>query len=120
MDTKVPNKVFVLGNGYEIPSIGCGTSSLIISFDNLTECLIEAVKIGYRHIDTAHCYKNYSKIREALEEILKTVKREELFITTKIINNNQTTPEEDIKEGLSEIGLTYFDLVLIHWLFYSI
>lgn len=76
MDTKVPKKVFHLSNGYEIPSIGCGTSSVIIAYDNLTECLIDAVKAGYRHIDTADFYKNYSKIKLALEEILKTIKRD--------------------------------------------
>ena len=45
---------------------------------------------------------------------MKTVKREDLFITTKVVNNEKTLPEEDLKRGLEEIGLSYFDLTLIH------
>ena len=52
-------------------------------------------------------------------EILNSVKREELFITTKVFNNAKTTAEEDIKRGLEEIGLKYFDLVLIHWFLFN-
>ena len=55
----LPN-FFLLNNGLKIPSIGLGTSPYILPYDNFTECLIQASKIGYRHFDTADLYKNYS------------------------------------------------------------
>lgn len=47
----------------------------------------------------------------------KTVKREELFIVTKLYNTEKE-PKEELKSDLEEIGLSYFDLVLIHWYYY--
>lgn len=112
-NSKIPPKYFLLNNDRQMPSLGYGTYAS--EFSNLKNSVIEAVKLGYRHIDTAELYKNYKELKEAFTEIFKTAKREELFITTKIVNNAKTMPEDDIKNALTEMGLTYVDLVLIHW-----
>lgn len=54
-------------------------------------------------------------MKSAFEVIFKTIKREDLFITSKILNNEKALPENDIKKALEEMGLDYLDLVLIHW-----
>ena len=53
-------------------------------------------------------------MKSAFEVIFKTIKREDLFITSKILNNEKALPENDIKKALEEMGLDYLDLVLIH------
>ncbi|KAK9813466.1 hypothetical protein WJX73_000483 [Symbiochloris irregularis] len=108
-----------LNSGHTIPLLGLGTSGL--SGNKATEATHSALDRGYRHIDTAVMYGNEEQIGKALGEQLKSgkVKREELFITTKLAN---TTPQhsEDgvvpaIKECLERLQVDYVDLVLIHW-----
>ena len=81
--------------------------------------VIEAINAGYRHIDTAAIYGNEVEIGEALAEVFKsgTLKREDLFITTKLWNDahdkNSVIPA--LKESLKKLQLDYLDLYLIHW-----
>lgn len=76
---------FTLNNGVNIPSIGLGTSLRGKNLES-KQVFIDSVKyalsIGYRHIDTAKCYNNEHLIATAIKE--SGVKREELFITTKL------------------------------------
>ena len=65
---KIPSKHFTLNNGKSMPSIGCGTSTYQFGYENITECIVEAIKQGYRHIDTAHIYKNFKGLKPALIE----------------------------------------------------
>ena len=51
-----------------MPSIGCGTSTFYIGYPNLIESITEAIKLGYRHIDTAHIYQNFKELKPALLE----------------------------------------------------
>jgi methylglyoxal/glyoxal reductase len=75
-----------------------------------------ALKIGYRHIDTAMVYGNEADVGTALRE--SGVRRDEVFITTKLWNSNQVGYDSTLQEcerSLRRLGLTYVDLYLIHW-----
>jgi len=69
-----------LSNGVHMPLVGLGTFQLLDK-KALTTAIVD---LGYRHLDTAYLYQNEEVIGDALKECLGKVKREELFITTKI------------------------------------
>ena len=101
-----------LNNGISMPRLGFGTYAI----ENIREIVYEAIKFGVRHFDTARRYKNEKDIgiaiKQAIEEGL--IKREDLFITSKLSPHERTNPEEAIKRQLIDIGLDYFDLYLDH------
>lgn len=112
-----------LNNGVEIPYLGFGT--YLISDDAATEAVREALRAGYRHIDTAEGYGNErgvgAAIREAIEAGLLT--RDELFVTTKLWPGNpawgdaakgRTETLASLEASLERLGLDYVDLYLIH------
>jgi methylglyoxal/glyoxal reductase len=104
-----------LNNGVEIPQLGLGVYQSPPG--KITQRVVRyALKIGYRHIDTAYIYGNESDVGKALRE--SGVQREEVFITTKLWNTNQVGYDSALqacKESLHRLGLTYVDLYLIHW-----
>ena len=72
-----------------------------------------AIRSGYRHIDCALIYQNQHEVGEALKRVIpEVVKREELFITTKLWNHNHAPEnvEKELDESLSQLGLEYVDL----------
>lgn len=106
-------KHVTLNNGLKMPQLGFGVWQ--VPDDEATAAVKEAVKVGYRSIDTAMIYKNEAGVGRALQEI--DVPREELFITTKVWNGDQGY-ENTLKafdESLERLGLDYVDLYLIHW-----
>lgn len=103
-----------LNNGQMIPQLGLGVFK-VQDADDLKAAVSEALKDGYRHFDTATIYHNEEWLGEALAE--SDVKREELFITSKVWNSN-TTYDETIAafhESLKKLQTDYLDLYLIHW-----
>ena len=107
-----------LYNGNEIPQLGFGVYQ--IKPEETKKCVLEALKIGYRHIDTAHYYENERQVGEAIKEFLQAnneVKRTDIWITSKVwvteFGNEKT--REAIKKMLNRINLEYIDLVLIHY-----
>ena len=77
--------------------------------------VLEAMKCGYRHIDTAACYGNEESVGKAIK--LSRINREELFVTSKLWNTDQGY-ESTLKafdKTIKDLGLDYLDLYLIHW-----
>lgn len=110
-----------LNNGQLMPKIGLGTA---VTTEELCKPAIKdaVLNVGYRHIDTATLYGNEAWIGEALEEALnsqeakkKSIKREDIFITTKLTEAEKSHPEKALKASLSRLRLDYVDLYLIHW-----
>ncbi|TDL19111.1 Aldo/keto reductase [Rickenella mellea] len=99
-----------LSSGFEMPLLGLGVFQ---NYDCFTAC-VAALKHGYRHIDTAQVYRNEAEVGRAVRE--SGVPREEIFITTKIIQGSfgyQSTLAT-VEESLKKLGLSYIDLYLIH------
>jgi len=105
-----------LNNGVEMPVIGFGT--FLAKPDEVGQSIRWAIEAGYRHIDCALGYDNEKEIGVALNQIFedKVVKREELFITSKLhaFNLHPDEVEKDIKETLKLLQIDYLDLYLIH------
>ncbi|KAL6940751.1 hypothetical protein ACO0QE_004667 [Hanseniaspora vineae] len=112
--TKVDYK---LNNGRTMPALGFGTFCAPEDQSIVKDCVIAAVKAGYRHIDTAYLYQDEKAIGDALQELFKegVVKREDLFITTKVWPNFWDKVEESFSTSLKNLQLEYVDLVLQHW-----
>ncbi|BCY18982.1 MAG: aldo/keto reductase [Chloroflexi bacterium] len=107
--------------GAQIPGIGLGTfGSDRFSADDIAAAVLGAIEHGYRHIDCAMVYGNEKQIGVSLQKAMAGgVKREELWITSKLWNNKHA--EEDViptcQQSLQDLQLDYLDLYLIHWPF---
>ncbi|MCG6189496.1 aldo/keto reductase [Maribellus maritimus] len=103
---------FTLVNGVEIPKLGLGT--WFISDNDAVQAVIDAVNLGYRHIDTAQAYQNENGVGKGLKDC--GVKREELFVTTKLAAEVKSYDEAvaSIDSSLKTLGLDYIDLMIIH------
>ena len=103
---------YSLSNGLLMPKIGLGT--FLISNDDAKTIVLEAIKIGYHHIDTAQRYENEKGIGEAIKNASKP--RSGLFITSK---QKYHMPFEEAKQAffqtLENLQTDYLDLFLIHW-----
>jgi diketogulonate reductase-like aldo/keto reductase len=108
------NATYKLNNNIKIPKLGYGTFQTPDNQSGI-DAIVNAIKVGYRHIDTAQSYKNEKSVGEAIK--LSGVAREALFITTKIANSVDGFEEtiNALDESLTKLGLDYIDLVLIHW-----
>ena len=110
------NRYAELNNGVKMPLMGYGTF-LCEEGKDLHENIVYAiVECGYRHIDTATLYENEKVIGDALQECFeKGIKREDLFVTTKLWRDRMDKAEENVKESLEKLQLDYLDLYLVHW-----
>ena len=103
-----------LNNGVEIPCLGIGVYQTPPGESTL-RAVQYALKIGYRHIDTAWLYGNEGDVGMA---VLKSgIPREEIFITTKVWNTDQghLSTLKAFQRSLRRLGLEYVDLYLVHW-----
>ncbi|KAI1824714.1 NADP-dependent oxidoreductase domain-containing protein [Xylaria intraflava] len=116
----VNTATFTLNNGVTIPAVGFGTFSSDLVKGETYKAVKCALEVGYRHLDCAWFYLNEREIGDAIHDFLKatpSVKREDLFITTKVWNHLHE-PEEvkwSLENSLSEFRLDYVDLFIVHW-----
>ena len=101
-----------LYNGVEMPTLGYGV--FLVSPDECERCVSNALEAGYRLIDTAQAYQNEEGVGNAWRK--SGVKREDLFITTKvwISNAGEEKAARSIDESLRKLQTDYIDLLLIH------
>ena len=102
-----------LRDGSQIPSIGFGV--FLIPNSEVVAAVSTALACGYRHLDTASIYKNEEGVGEAVRA--SNLPRKDIFITTKIWNDDQGTGKTKAAcfASLDRLGLDYLDLALIHW-----
>ena len=108
-----PQMQFVEANGAKIPAIGLGTWEL--RGRTCARLVEQALKLGYRHIDTAQVYENEREVGEGLRA--SRIRRNEVFVTTKIWTTHfaPNDLERSTKESLTKLRLTEVDLLLLHW-----
>jgi len=99
----------------KIPLLGFGTYKARGS--DAKNSVYEAIKVGYRHIDTAAIYENEEEVGMAIKKAIKElgIKREEIFVTTKLWDTDYDDPIKAFNNSLKRLGLDYVDLYLIHW-----
>jgi 2,5-diketo-D-gluconate reductase B len=107
----------VQANGATIPAIGLGTMTLTGSV--CVEAVKTALRLGYRHVDTAERYGNEAEVGEGLQQGLRAagLAREEVFVTTKVYHDNLAAADfqRSFDESLAKLRLPWVDLLLIHW-----
>lgn len=101
-----------LANGYEVPARGYGVYQ--VSKEDCKASVLAALKAGYRHIDTAQSYFNEEEVGEAIKGC--NIKREDLFITTKvwIDNYGEGKTYNSVIESMKKLNVKYLDLILLH------
>ena len=107
-------KSYTLNNGVSIPVLGFGTWKAE-NGEVAYQAVLEALKAGYRHIDTAAIYKNEESVGLAIRD--SGIPRQEIFVTTKLWNTNHSYNDarQAFEESMEKLGLDYLDLYLIHW-----
>jgi len=107
-------QTFTLNTGAKIPAVGLGTWQS--DPGQVKDAVAHALKVGYKHIDAAFVYGNENEVGEGLRQAFDSgLKREDVFVTSKLWNTYHRTPEKCLDEGLKRLGLEYVDLYLMHW-----
>ena len=101
-----------LNNGIKMPILGYGVYQ--VTNEECEKCVLDAISVGYRSIDTAQAYGNEEAVGNAVKKC--GVPRDQLFLTTKvwITNGGYEKAKESLKESLKKLQSDYIDLVLIH------
>src|SRR6201994_3923175 len=104
---------FVEANGAKIPALGLGTWEL--RGRTCARIVEQALRLGYRHIDTAQAYDNEREVGEGLRA--SGVRRDDVFVTTKIWTTHfaPNDLERSTKESLVKLRMPAVDLLLLHW-----
>ena len=103
---------YMLSNGVEIPKIGLGT--WFTSNKDVVQAVVDAAKIGYRHIETAQAYRNESGVGDGFRA--SGMKREDMFLSTKLAAEAKSYKRavSAIDRSLQTMGLDCIDMMLIH------
>nr|WP_123933450.1 aldo/keto reductase [Corynebacterium gerontici] len=116
-DSQLQIPTITLNDGTEMPALGFGTWNL--EGEDCVRAVRSAIEVGYRHIDTAAIYKNEEAVGRAVREAISAgdVTREELFITSKVWNNEQGDQEvqQAFQKSLKRLEMEFIDCMMIHW-----
>jgi alcohol dehydrogenase (NADP+) len=114
---RIPQRT--LYTGVKMPGVGMGTfGSDRFTAEDIAHAVKGAAKLGYRLFDGASVYGNENLIGKVYEEILKSgIKRDELFITSKVWNDQHDHVIESCKQTLKDLRLDYLDCYFVHWPF---
>ena len=106
------SETYNMNNGLEIPILALGT--WLIDDDKVAEAVRQAIKIGYRHIDTAQAYGNERGVGEGARTC--GISRDQVFVTSKVAAENKTyeSTSNSINETLRKLKLGYIDMMIIH------
>jgi diketogulonate reductase-like aldo/keto reductase len=112
--TDVTHATLPLRNGRAMPQVGLGVWQAA-SGATTKNAVLDALRLGYRHIDTAKIYGNEADVGAAVRE--SGIPREQIFVTTKLWNDDQgyDRAKRAFDASLERLGLDYVDLYLIHW-----
>lgn len=105
----IPN--LTLTGGTEIPQLGLGV--FLVEAGEAERVVSDALEVGYRHIDTARIYDNEAEVGRAIAA--SGIPRDELFVTTKLWNDDHARAGEAFEQSLDRLGLDRVDLYLVHW-----
>src|SRR5215207_3406666 len=99
--------------GVRVPAVGYGT--WLVTGQDATDGVRDALEIGYRHIDTARAYENEREVGRGIAE--SGVPRDEIFLTTKVPHDEAGAAEveRDAEQSLERLGVDRLDLLLLHW-----
>jgi len=99
--------------GVELPKLGCGT--WLVEGEAAYECVIDALALGYRHVDTARAYGNEREVGRALED--SGVPREQIWLTTKVWRDDAAAADvaRVFERQLADLRTDHVDLLLLHW-----
>ena len=100
-----------LNNSVRIPQLGFGVFQ--VEPGETQRVVEDALEAGYRHIDTAAAYRNEAGVGAALKA--SGIAREDVFLTTKLRNGEQSTPQKAFEDSCRALGVDVVDLYLIHW-----
>ena len=108
------SKTVKLNSGYKMPILGLGTWTL--SNEEAENSVYHALKDGYRLIDTARYYQCETGVGKGIKKAVEEgiVKREDVFVTSKIMPGDYERAAQGINDSLRDLGLEYIDLMLIH------
>lgn len=101
-----------LSNGVKMPILGYGVYQ--VSKDECERCVLDALKVGYRHIDTAQSYFNEEEVGNAIKK--SGISRKEIFLTSKVWIEHYGYEEckQSVLESLRKLQIDYIDLMLLH------
>eukprot|EP00745_Piridium_sociabile_P002293 TRINITY_DN114014_c0_g1_i1.p1 TRINITY_DN114014_c0_g1~~TRINITY_DN114014_c0_g1_i1.p1 ORF type:complete len:322 (-),score=75.99 TRINITY_DN114014_c0_g1_i1:67-1032(-) len=117
---KVSQTISLPGTGQKMPVVAYGTWTVWQSKPGeVQSCVKAAIEAGYRHVDCAWVYDNEEEVGQAVREKIEegSVKREDLFITTKIWDNHHARErvKQNVEKSLKKLQTSYVDLLLVHW-----
>ncbi|KAG2711065.1 hypothetical protein I3760_04G059400 [Carya illinoinensis] len=106
-----------LNCGITMPVMGFGTYSYENDRETTEKAIHMALKMGYRHFDTARIYGSEPAVGNALTEAIldRTVEREDIFVTSKLWGSDHHNPVSALQKTLQKMGMEYVDMYLVHW-----
>ncbi|XP_015069485.1 NADPH-dependent aldo-keto reductase, chloroplastic-like [Solanum pennellii] len=107
----------MLNNGETLPIIGMGTYSGENDRETTEKAIRTAIKMGYRHFDTAKIYGSELALGNALRRAIHDglIEREDIHVTSKLWSSDHHDPVDALQQTLQRLGMEYIDMYLVHW-----